>query len=366
MWQMKHFLLRPFFFLTWLCVLYIVFSIARGKKNSFSISLPIFDWTIFIELLSRGMTVASSLFVWHLIKIFKRWSQATHTHTHTHTHHTTPHTHIHHTHTTHTHAPHTPHARARAHTHTHTHREWWCGKPTLPFRKDGWLKVMNVFVNNILYKLTVGAEPFLRSYQVLRYCRNSSHFMEPGARHLSVSWARAIQFMSPYPTSWRFISVVNSHLRLGLLNYIFNVCHPEVFNTYINIQWCISQTQQNFIVSIIVLGQGIVLINNKHNKVLLCLTDTSLYIYILPNNILHTLLKPSDKLAMEQSQCAFRLPRTMLIEACSLTWKLCLSNTYARWISKLHVWERGCCWQNVIKTSVRPLRFIKINVIYLK
>jgi len=36
---------------------------------------------------------------------------------------------------------------------------------------------------------------------------------------------------------------------------VFNVCHPEVFNTYINIQWCISQTQQNFIMFIIVLGQ---------------------------------------------------------------------------------------------------------------
>ena len=35
----------------------------------------------------------------------------------------------------------------------------------------------------------------------------------------------------------------------------FNVYHPEVFNTYINIQWCISQKQQNFIKFIIVLGQ---------------------------------------------------------------------------------------------------------------
>jgi hypothetical protein len=32
----------------------------------------------------------------------------------------------------------------------------------------------------------------------------------------------------------------------------FNVCHPEVFNTYINTQWCISQTQQTFIMFIIV------------------------------------------------------------------------------------------------------------------
>ena len=35
---------------------------------------------------------------------------------------------------------------------------------------------------------------------------------------------------------------------------IFYVCHPEVCNTYINIQWCISQAQENFIMFIIVLG----------------------------------------------------------------------------------------------------------------
>jgi hypothetical protein len=29
---------------------------------------------------------------------------------------------------------------------------------------------------------------------------------------------------------------------------------PEVFNTYINIQWCVSQTQQNFIMFVIVLS----------------------------------------------------------------------------------------------------------------
>jgi len=36
----------------------------------------------------------------------------------------------------------------------------------------------------------------------------------------------------------------------------FNVCHPEVFNTYINIQWCISQTQKK-ILFIIVLRQHV-------------------------------------------------------------------------------------------------------------
>ena len=37
----------------------------------------------------------------------------------------------------------------------------------------------------------------------------------------------------------------------------FNVCHPEVFNTYINTQWFISQTQQNIIMFITVLGQHV-------------------------------------------------------------------------------------------------------------
>ena len=38
---------------------------------------------------------------------------------------------------------------------------------------------------------------------------------------------------------------------------ILNVCHPEVFNTYINTQLCVSQTQHNFIMFIIVLGQHV-------------------------------------------------------------------------------------------------------------
>ena len=44
---------------------------------------------------------------------------------------------------------------------------------------------------------------------------------------------------------------------------IFNVCHPEVFNTYINVQWCISQTQQNFIMFIIVLGQHVSILESS-------------------------------------------------------------------------------------------------------
>ena len=35
-------------------------------------------------------------------------------------------------------------------------------------------------------------------------------------RHLSLSWARSIHSISPHPTSWRFILILSSHLRLGL------------------------------------------------------------------------------------------------------------------------------------------------------
>jgi len=34
--------------------------------------------------------------------------------------------------------------------------------------------------------------------------------------HLSLSWARSIQVMSPQPTSWRTILILSCHLRLGL------------------------------------------------------------------------------------------------------------------------------------------------------
>ena len=46
-------------------------------------------------------------------------------------------------------------------------------------------------------------------------------------------------------------------LRDALPQVQCNICHPEVFNTCINIQWCINQTQQNFIIFIFVLGQHV-------------------------------------------------------------------------------------------------------------
>jgi len=34
--------------------------------------------------------------------------------------------------------------------------------------------------------------------------------------HLSLSWASPIQFIYPHPTSWRYILILSTHLRLGL------------------------------------------------------------------------------------------------------------------------------------------------------
>jgi hypothetical protein len=41
------------------------------------------------------------------------------------------------------------------------------------------------------------------------------------ARHLSLFWASSIQSIPPRPTSWKYILIYFSHLRLGLLSGLF-------------------------------------------------------------------------------------------------------------------------------------------------
>ena len=41
------------------------------------------------------------------------------------------------------------------------------------------------------------------------------------AHHLSLSWARSIQSIPPHPTSWRSISILSTHLSLGLPSGLF-------------------------------------------------------------------------------------------------------------------------------------------------
>jgi hypothetical protein len=46
------------------------------------------------------------------------------------------------------------------------------------------------------------------------------------ARHLSLSWASSIQFISPHPTYWRSILILSSHLCLGLPSGMFHSGFP--------------------------------------------------------------------------------------------------------------------------------------------
>ena len=41
------------------------------------------------------------------------------------------------------------------------------------------------------------------------------------ARHLSLHWASSVQSIPPHPTSWRSISILSAHLRLGLPSGLF-------------------------------------------------------------------------------------------------------------------------------------------------
>ena len=45
-------------------------------------------------------------------------------------------------------------------------------------------------------------------------------------RHLSLSWASPIQSMYPHPTSWRYILILSTHLRLRLPTGLFPSCFP--------------------------------------------------------------------------------------------------------------------------------------------
>ena len=45
-------------------------------------------------------------------------------------------------------------------------------------------------------------------------------------RHLSLSWACPIQSIYPHPTSWRYILILSTHLRLGLPSGLFPSGYP--------------------------------------------------------------------------------------------------------------------------------------------
>jgi len=46
------------------------------------------------------------------------------------------------------------------------------------------------------------------------------------AHHLYQSWASSIQSIPPHPTSWRYIIILSSHLRMGLPSSLLPSCFP--------------------------------------------------------------------------------------------------------------------------------------------
>ena len=100
--------------------------------------------------------------------------------------------------------------------------------------------------------------------------------------HLSLSWANSIQSPQPLPTSWRFILILSSHLRLGLSTGLFpsgfptkTLCTPlpSSIRTTSHSSWSLSSSLCNFLHSPVtpsLLGPNILLNTLFSNTLSLC------------------------------------------------------------------------------------------------
>ena len=73
--------------------------------------------------------------------------------------------------------------------------------------------------SKILLKKLIGSQPLKKFPEFYGTRRFITAFTS--ARHLSLSCASSIQSIPPYPTSWRSILILSSHLRLGLPSGLF-------------------------------------------------------------------------------------------------------------------------------------------------
>ena len=91
-----------------------------------------------------------------------------------------------------------------------------------------------IYIYTFIYLLTPWCRVLLEKLTGLQLVKNFPAFHGTrrfitaltSVRHLSLSWASPIQSIYPYPTSWRSILIVSTHLRLGLPSGLFPFGFP--------------------------------------------------------------------------------------------------------------------------------------------
>ena len=95
-------------------------------------------------------------------------------------------------------------------------------------------------------------------------------------RHMSLSWARLMQFMPPLPTSRRSILILSSHPQLGLPSGLF----PTDFPT----ETCMHLYSPPYVLHVSPISNTLqLLMTNKTRELykFLCLSATSFFLYVL-------------------------------------------------------------------------------------
>ena len=95
--------------------------------------------------------------------------------------------------------------------------------------------VLDTSYTSILYLLTPWCKVLLQKLTGLQLVKNFPAFHGTrrlitaltSVRHLSLSWASPIQSIYPYPTSWRSILILSTHLLLGLPSGLFPSSFPN-------------------------------------------------------------------------------------------------------------------------------------------